>query len=817
MNSTPPVGRYANAMVEPTITFEPDPQALETLLAEVGVASVALRRGQRLGGHGAALGRFVDQGVIGEGGMGVVHRVLDRALNRSMAMKILKERLSAKPMIVARFLEEAQLTAQLAHPGVVPVHELGQLDDGRYYFTMKEVEGDTLRHTLRSRRHTWTFRRLIDAFWRVCDAVAHAHGRGVVHRDLKPANILIDGGGSVLVVDWGIARVMGRRDLAVEVGELAPPSRSARATEGARFEGITGTPAYMSPEQARGDVDAVDLRSDVYSLSMILFELLWERRAYAGRDAREVLDKVIAGPPELPEGGPEALVAIYLKASARDPELRYPSARELADALLGWLDGVRQRERAWEMVDRSRALTPTVTDLRTRAAEQRAASTAALADVPAWAPEEDKAEGWRLASSAEALEREAALEEVAQEQLLQGALAHAELPAAHLDLARLHQSRHAAAEARRDPFADQHAARLEAHVKALPAAEPVRAALVAWLEGRGALTVSSLPPGVSVIARRYEARNRRLIPGPAIALGETPIVAVPLPMDSYQLTLSAPGLAPVQAPVVIRRQQTTTLGGVRLPLSSALEPDDCYVPAGAFLSGGDPSAIGSLPAARVAVGSFVMRRFPVTNAAYIRFLDDLVVRGREAEALVHAPRERGGTVGGAGALIYGYEGGRFTLRPDVHGDLWEADWPVLMVSWEGASAYAAWAAERSGLAWRLPTSAEWEKAARGVDGRFYPWGDALDPSWCCMRDSHQGAQLPAVVDSFPVDESPYGVRGLGGNARDWCADRTADGRYINRGGFWLGNAREARSADLHFHPGTHRAAEISFRLVRSLA
>jgi len=796
-------------MAEPTITFEPDPQELQTLLEGVGLEPVALRRGERLATPGAELARFEDQGVIGEGGMGLVHRVLDRSLNRSMAMKILKAPLAIDPRIAARFLEEAQITAQLEHPGIVPVHELGQLHDGRYYFTMKEVQGHTLRDVLRDRRRAWTFRRLVDAFWRVCDAVAHAHGRGVVHRDLKPANVLIDDGGSVLVVDWGIAKVIGR---------FAPITVvSAHTTAGPRFEGVTGTPAYMSPEQARGDVDAVDLRSDVYSLGMILYEILWERRAYTGSDARDVLDKVLAGPPEQPGGGPEPLVEIYQRASARAPSARYPSARALADALLAWLDGVRQRERAWEMVDRGRALTPRVAALRSQAAERRASSDAALAGVPAWAGEAAKAGGWRLAAEAAALEREAALVEVEQEQLLQGALAHAELPAAHLDLARLHQARHAAAEAVHDRFADQHAARLAAHVKALPVAMPERAALAAWLEGLGALTVTSLPPGVSVTARRYEERNRRLVPAAPLDLGETPLRERSLPRGSYQLALSAPGLEPVRVPVVIERGQTATLEGVRLPLVGALDAGDCYVPAGPFRAGGDPSAIGSLPAATIEVGGFVMRRFPVTNTGYIRFLDDLAGRGREDEALAHAPRERGGTAGEPGRVIYGYASGRFSLKPDADGDLWEADWPVLMVSWAGASAYAAWEAERSGLPWRLPTSAEWEKAARGVDGRFHPWGDELDPSWCCMRDSHPGAQLPAVVDSFPVDESPYGVRGLGGNARDWCADRAGDGRYINRGGFWLGNAREARSADLHFHPASHRAAEISFRLVRSLA
>ena len=152
-------------------------------------------------------------------------------------------------------------------------------------------------------------------------------------------------------------------------------------------------------------------------------------------------------------------------------------------------------------------------------------------------------------------------------------------------------------------------------------------------------------------------------------------------------------------------------------------------------------------------------------------LDDLVSQGREEEALRHVPRERAGARDEPGAMIYGRTGsGGFVLRADVDGDIWEPDWPVIMVDWHGAVAYCHWLAGLTGKEWRLPWEMEWSKAARGVDGRWYPWGSRLDPSWCCMRDSHEGRALPAVVDSYPLDISPYGVRGLGGNSRDWCLD-----------------------------------------------
>jgi serine/threonine-protein kinase len=207
---------------------------------------------------------------------------------------------------------------------------------------------------------------------------------------------------------------------------------------------------------------------------------------------------------------------------------------------------------------------------------------------------------------------------------------------------------------------------------------------------------------------------------------------------------------------------------VRLPKLGELGENDCYIPGGWFWAGGDENAANALSRHRVWIDAFVMKKIPVTNREYLLFLDDLVRQGREEEALRYVPRERAGQVGRLGDMIYCRQNdGTFVLVSDVDGDRWELDWPVIMVDWHCAVAYEKWFSKRTGLGWRLPHELEWEKSGRGVDGRFYVWGDGFDSSYACMRNSHQGRKLPSVVDSFNIDESVYGVWGLAGNVCDW--------------------------------------------------
>ena len=789
---------------------------------------------ERVVGQGD-LGPYEDLGEIGRGGMAEVHGVRDPRLGRTVAMKIIHAHLMDRPLSVRRFAEEARTTAQLQHPGIVPVHEAGQLPDGRPWFTMREVKGETLQVLLRRvalalRRQDpvpdgWTLRRLVDAFRSACDAVAFAHQRGIVHRDLKPANLMLGAHGEVLVLDWGIAKRVGRID-----EDFDDASLDTTGELSTRVGSIQGTPAYMAPEQARGEGWRADRRADVYALGAILFTLLYGERPFARLRGDALIEAAALESPELPPAlwpVPIDLENIRAQAMARNREERYPDAGAMAQHLRIWLDGDLKRARALTLVAEAATTLPKAAALRSRASRMEGLVKSALGALAPWAPESEKAPLWELRREVMDLAAAADRVDLAGEQLLERALGHdPELEEAHEALARRWVERHLQAVEARDVRGELRAeALVRLHVDHLPPSRPEARRLRRWLKAEGRVQLELEGEGLRVDLYREEAAPVRLVPRFARSLSPTMLAhGIDLPMGSWRLWLSRGGESGTWLPFVVEREGEASLvdpqGQLRRPRLPAPDELDhhheCLVPEGWFWDGGDPQAVGSGPRTRLWVEAFVMARFPVTNADYLAFLDDLVATGRAEEALRHVPREKPGTSGEAGAIIYGQgENGRFYLREDADGDLWELDWPVIMVDWHGAVAYADWLAACTGKAWRIPTSAEWAKAARGVDGRLHPWGDAFDPCFACMRDSHPGRPNPSSVYAFPTDESPYGVRGLGGNVRAWCEEADVDGKRINRGGFWLGNARDCRSADLHTHMPTHRTAEVGIRLVRS--
>ncbi len=335
--------------------------------AEAESAGAALESlGVKAGDHE----RYHFIALLGRGGGGMVFKVWDRRLRRTLALKFVHARSALRSApgapafdarAIRRFVNEARVASQLAHPGIVPVHDVGADREGRAYYTMKLVEGVSLLEAFARHRagdSEWTLARLVEALARVCDTMAYAHARGVVHRDLKSANVMIGPYGEVYVVDWGLARVLtAARGTADGAGEpwsqwLDGLERGAGASgetpPGQSADGdVAGTPGYMAPEQVRGERAAVGPRTDVYSVGAILYELLAGRAPYSaeleGTPPSEWLERIRASAPTpLERAAPKAypeLASICEKAMQPDSARRYESMREFAAELRAFLDG----------------------------------------------------------------------------------------------------------------------------------------------------------------------------------------------------------------------------------------------------------------------------------------------------------------------------------------------------------------------------------------------------------------------------------------------------------------------------------------------
>jgi eukaryotic-like serine/threonine-protein kinase len=300
--------------------------------------------------------RYAKKRVLGTGGMGEVVLAEDRDIGRHVALKYLTAP-SSNGDALARFVDEIRVVGSLEHPNIVPIHDVGVDDANRYYFVMKHVEGETLEHVIERlaagdpayhARYTYTAR--IRIFIALLRALAFAHSRGYVHRDIKPANVMVGRYGEVMLMDWGIAKQRSALEPAAPGPADEDESRPLRERLFTTRRGsIVGTPIYMSPEQARGDVEAIDERSDVYCATALAYELVTLRHYLGERDSlADVLQAIQSekphgwfGPMTHPTQGPPPAEFIHFvkKGLQKDPSDRYQSITEMIDLFEAALDG----------------------------------------------------------------------------------------------------------------------------------------------------------------------------------------------------------------------------------------------------------------------------------------------------------------------------------------------------------------------------------------------------------------------------------------------------------------------------------------------
>ena len=304
---------------------------------------------------------------IARGGMGVVFRGRDSGLGRDVAVKVLLERHQDEAELIKRFVEEAQISGQLQHPGIAPVYELGELPDGRPYFSMKLVRGETLAQMLVARAKPEDDReRFLAIFEQICQTLAYAHSRGVIHRDLKPANIMVGAFGEVQVMDWGLAKVLDEDDpsrapfsdgTVIRTARSNNPDASTGSCSHTQYGSVLGTLAYMPPEQALGEIDDLDRRADVFGLGAILCEILTGRPPYVAETFEQLRRKAIRA--DLADsferlnhcGADQELISLARRALAAEPADRPAHAGELAQEIGNYRAHVESRLRQAELAE----------------------------------------------------------------------------------------------------------------------------------------------------------------------------------------------------------------------------------------------------------------------------------------------------------------------------------------------------------------------------------------------------------------------------------------------------------------------------------
>ncbi len=787
------------------------------------------------------------------------------------------------PDVVDRFMAEACVTARLEHPNIVPVYEIGSFRNGQPYYTMRVVKQRNLQDVLGSKtlRAEWPLVRLVGAFVQISRALAYAHRLGVLHRDIKPENILLGDFGEVYLADWGNAKAMkdspiatptSRRPSSVPPGvQVFPDSRRTTLSEPS---GLSGTPGYIAPEQIRGDRARTDRRADIFALGVVLYEILTGQHPF---DAPTVLGVILATQTRVPKPPrsvsptcPLVLEDLCLAMLAKDPHNRPESADRVALEAEAFLEGAQERERRHEEARRLCELAQLPVERSQALGEERARllieARELLRGVKGHEPVERKRAGWELEDRAAMVEREQAISAAEAIDLFTKALAYDPVSIeARACLSDLYWTRAREAEAERRPA-------LRVYYEALVSEFDV-GRYSALLRADAMISIDTSPPGAAVAVHLYVQKDRVLVPAEPRLIGRTPIVEARLPPGSYLLVLKRNGYRDVRYPVLLAR------GGhhvakVNLYTDAEIGEEFVYVPAGSFISGGDPLAPSALPLSEPELDDFAIARFPVTFREYCALLDALD-RVDPAMAERRAPHDLRGAEGAVvqrgpsglwepcDSLI---EGEASRMFPADGGHLWNV--PVVLVDWfDGPVAFCRWrergrrggggqqsrAPSTMGLRqagqlcppgplapMRLPTEVEWEKAARGAGQAASTPGaitstrrSAPDAGLAAVPGAGRAGAAPSPRTARPTAPATWPARHARVDGRHPrraqpaqelmsetepapSKERSASPERMIRSGNWVSMAEYCRSASRSRFFGLMRGAGVGFRLARSL-
>ncbi len=779
---------------------------------------------------GSSLGKYEILEELGRGGFGAVYRVRARDLDREEALKVLGQHRAWDPTLVSRFLREARAAARLRHPHIVTIYGVGEVE-GTHFIAMEYLSGRTLAKVI-AEDGALPPARVARIVNQVAEALDYAHAQGFIHRDVKPSNIMVGPGDEVTLMDFGLVKAADHSELSQELFSSGAGFTTAAAA--------MGTPEYMAPELAEPNAPAVDYRADIYSLGVVAYQSLTGHLPFAAPTPVAVLRAHLdLTPPSLTQwvaSLPAAVSAAVLRALAKIPAERYPSAGGFATALA---EAAQRADAERTRIEKVAALYTTAQEAL--AGKNWAAALAACGQVMALdAGYRDVGSLFDRANQGLAKQREweAQQEEMASQYdqgmtrlgegkwdeaiaLLQPLAAGDQVfRDADRKLAEAAAAKEAETSRRREQIAKLYEKAVSTYHTAKRYVAEILALQPDWRDPTGVLdrlvasedeakveveTRARVVEAVGTTGAAVRQQSPWRIWGPVMA-----VVGLLLAVwGGVQLGRPAPSPQVIQrvvtqvvaAPTAVQTAPATAeTSELTLTLAPGVMLELVRVPAGKFIMGSDktqdPQAYDDeLPQGRVTLPEYWIGKTEVTNAQYATFVT----------AAGHAAPPD-------------WSGGRMPEGKENH--------PVTNVTWDDAVAFSQWAGRVAGRTIRLPSEAEWEKAARGADGRIYPWGNDPPDEKLCNFNNNAGHTTP--IGDYPAGASPYDALDMAGNAWEWTGSlyraypyQTADeredpnsrGTRVLRGGSFDNASQNVRCAIRGRYYPEYRYDSIGFRVV----